>query len=199
MSSISIHPATAERWSDVIALFGRRGEDPSWCWCRTFLEPGPELPGTGRPDNRGALQHEVLQGDVPPGLIAYLDDRPIGWSRVGPRSLFPGITGNRRLAAFLTDEPNPWWVTCFSTQPQARGQGVGKALLRADLEYSRANGASAVEGYPVDVENLAAKRVGASALYTGTLRLFESAGFVEVARPSPTRPLMRFELSEQNL
>jgi hypothetical protein len=51
-----------------------------------------------------------------------------------------------------------------------------------------------VEGYPVDVEHLKAKRVGASALYTGTQRLFEAAGFTEVARPSPTRPLMRLVL-----
>jgi hypothetical protein len=47
---------------------------------------------------------------------------------------------------------------------------------------------------PVDVEHLKAKRVGASALYTGTQRLFEAAGFTEVARPSPTRPLMRMVL-----
>ena len=193
MVGISVHPATAERWSDVVAVFGRRGEDPSWCWCRTFLEPGPPVNGDGGPDNRGALQSEVLQDAVPPGLIAYLDDRPVGWSRVGPRRLFPGVTRNRSLAAVLSDEPNAWWVTCFSTQVRSRGLGVGKALLRADLEHARAYGATVVEGYPVDVANLKAKRVGASALYTGTLRLFESAGFIEVARPSPTRPLVRFE------
>ncbi|MDP9117200.1 MAG: GNAT family N-acetyltransferase, partial [Actinomycetota bacterium] len=161
--------------------------------CRTFLEPGPPLNGDGEPDNRSALQYEVLHGEVPPGLIAYIEDRAVGWSRVGPRRLFPGVTGNRSLARVLADEPTAWWVTCFSTQAQARGLGVGKALLRADLEDARANGATVVEGYPVDVANLKAKRVGASALYTGTLRLFESAGFIEVARPSPTRPLMRSE------
>ena len=46
---------------------------------------------------------------------------------------------------------------------------------------------------PVAVANLTATRVGASALYTGKLRPFASAGFVETARPSPNRPLVRFE------
>jgi GNAT superfamily N-acetyltransferase len=193
MSRISIRPATAERWEDVVSVFGRRGQSPSWCWCRTFLEPGAPIDGEGHPDNRAALAQEVAFGAVPPGLIAYLDERPVGWSRVGPRYLFPGVTTNRTLAPTLTDDPDAWWVTCISTQPQARGLGVGRALLHADLEHARAHGASSVEGYPVDVANLTAKRVGASALYTGTLRLFESAGFTEVARPSPTRPLMRYQ------
>jgi hypothetical protein len=60
-------------------------------------------------------------------------------------------------------------------------------------EYARPNGAT-VEGYPVDVANRKARRVGTSALDTGSLRLFESAGPIEVARPTPTRPLARFEL-----
>jgi hypothetical protein len=23
----------------VVAVFGRRGNDPGWCWCRRFLDP----------------------------------------------------------------------------------------------------------------------------------------------------------------
>jgi hypothetical protein len=48
-----------------------------------------------------------------------------------------------------------------------------------------------VEGHPVDVAGLRANRVAASALYTGTKALFVAAGFVEIARTYPTRPVMR--------
>ncbi|MDH2445161.1 GNAT family N-acetyltransferase [Amnibacterium sp. CER49] len=193
MADIAVHPATPDRWHDVAAVFGRRGEDASWDWCRVLLTPGP--PGAdGRPDNRRALHDEVDGGATPPGLIAYLDGRPGGWSRVGRRDAFVGVTGNRTLARHLVPDPETWWVTCFSVQTAVRGRGVATALLAADVAHASAHGASAVEGYPVDVEHLAARKVGASALYTGTQRLFESAGFVEVARPSATRPLMRLEL-----
>jgi GNAT superfamily N-acetyltransferase len=193
MADITVHAATPDRWDDVGAVFGHRGEDASWDWCRVLLTPGP-LDAHGRPDNRGALHAEIDGSPTPPGLIAYLDGRPVGWSRVGRRDAFAGVTGNRTLARHLVPDPETWWVTCFSVQTAVRGRGVAGALLAADVAHARTHGASAVEGYPVDVEHLTARRIGASALYTGTMRLFASAGFVEVARPSATRPLMRLEL-----
>jgi ribosomal protein S18 acetylase RimI-like enzyme len=68
---------------------------------------------------------------------------------------------------------------------------VASALLQAAVEFARDQGAAAVEGHPVDVAGLRADRVAASALYTGTKALFVAAGFVEVARTYPTRPVMR--------
>jgi len=65
------------------------------------------------------------------------------------------------------------------------------ALLEAAVAFARDHGATAVEGHPVDVAGLKADRVAGSALYTGTLAMFEAAGFVEVARTSRTRPVMR--------
>jgi hypothetical protein len=38
--------ASPQRWDDVVAVFGRRGNDPGWCWCRRFLDPSE---GTRRP------------------------------------------------------------------------------------------------------------------------------------------------------
>jgi GNAT superfamily N-acetyltransferase len=91
-------------------------------------------------------------------------------------------------------DPSVWWVTCFSIDRKYRRSGVGRALLEADVEFARAHGASAVEGHPVDVAGLKAAKVSGSAVYTGTLPMFSAVGFVEVARTSPTRPVMRLEL-----
>ena len=84
-----------------------------------------------------------------------------------------------------------WWVTCFVVDSRHRRSGVGSALLQAAVTFAGEHGARAVEGHPVDVAALKAARVGGSALYTGTVAMFAAAGFVEVARTYPSRPVMR--------
>jgi GNAT superfamily N-acetyltransferase len=195
--SIAIRAATADRWDDLVAVFGRRGEDPSWCWCQLFLSSATPRPSGSEPapDNRQSLYREVTQAEIAPGLIAYEMDHPVGWTRVGPRCGFPGVFGNRSLARVLSaDDEHVWWVTCFAVDSRYRRSGVGSALLRAAVEFAGEHGATAVEGYPVDATALKAARVAGSALFTGTVAMFASAGFVEVARPTPTRPLMRLTI-----
>lgn len=190
--SVQVRPATADRWSDLVRVFGRRGEDPSWCWCRLFLRSTTYESAASKPrlDNRDALRQEITHAAVPPGLIAYVENQPVGWTRVGPRSDFPRVTGNRALARLLTEDPGVWWVTCFAVDRRHRRSGVGSALLKAAVEFAREHGATAVEGHPVDVAALSAARVGGSAIFTGTVAMFSAAGFAEVGRTYPTRPVM---------
>lgn len=190
---VQVRPAAADRWSDLVRVFGRRGEDPSWCWCRLFLGSATsESAASGpRPDNRDALRQEITHAAVPPGLLAYVEDQPVGWTRVGPRSDFPRVSGNRALAKVLTEDPGVWWVTCFAVDSRHRRSGVGSALLNAAVEFAREQGATAVEGHPVDVAALSAARMGGSAVFTGTMAMFSAAGFSEVARTYPSRPVMR--------
>jgi GNAT superfamily N-acetyltransferase len=91
----------------------------------------------------------------------------------------------------LTTDPGVWWVTCFAVDSRHRRSGVGSTLLRAAVEFARERGATAVEGHPVDVTVLRAARVSGSAIFTGTVAMFSAAGFTEVARTYPTRPVMR--------
>jgi GNAT superfamily N-acetyltransferase len=184
--SVDIQPATPDRWSDVVAAFGRRGRDPSWCWCRRFLENSE--PGV---DNREELHKEVAEASVPPGLLAYVNDQPVGWTRVGLRSEFPGVTGNRALAKVLSDDPGAWWVVCFVVDRRSRHSGVGTALLEAAVAFARDHGATAVEGHPVDVAALRSDRVSGTAIFTGTLTMFAAAGFHEIGRTFSSRPVVR--------
>ena len=189
---MQVRPATPDRWGDLVRVFGRRGEDPSWCWCRLFLSSATcDSSSSESPDNREALRREITDAAVPPGLLAYVDDQPVGWTRVGPRSNFPRLSGNRALARVLTTDPGVWWVTCFAVDSRHRRSGVGSTLLRAAVEFARERGATAVEGHPVDVTVLRAARVSGSAIFTGTVAMFSAAGFTEVARTYPTRPVMR--------
>jgi GNAT superfamily N-acetyltransferase len=193
---IKVHPATAAQWTDLTAVFGRRGKDPSWCWCSTFVRPRaqPRAPGSV-PDNRRALRQEIAQADVPPGLIAYADEQPAGWTRVGPRSAFPGVGGNKALARVLPNgDTGVWWVACFAVDSRFRRSGIGLALLQGAVEFARQHGARVVEGHPVDVAALKATRVSGAALYTGTTAMFTAAGFTEAGRTFPSRPVMRLML-----
>jgi GNAT superfamily N-acetyltransferase len=144
-----------------------------------------------KPDNRNALRQEIAGAVVPPGLLAYVDDRPVGWTRVGPRSDFPRVRDNRALAKVLTGDSCVWWVTCFAVDSRYRRSGVGSALLVAAVEFAREHGATAVEGHPVDVDALSAAHVGGSAVFTGTVAMFVAAGFTEIGRTYPSRPVMR--------
>ncbi len=191
---VDVRPVTADRWNDLVAAFGRRGEDPSWCWCQRFLRPETARSSAAL-DNRDALRQEITRAVVPPGLIAYVGDRPAGWTRIGPRGAFPGVRGNRALARVLADDDDGvWWVTCFAVNGRYRRSGVGLALLKAAAEFARQLGATAVEGHPVDVTGRKAGRAAPAALYTGTRAMFAAAGFVEVARTYPTRPVMRLSM-----
>lgn len=193
---IEVHPATPDRWSDIVAVFGRRGDDPSWCWCRLFLRAATSESDASEPTetNRDALYREVALAAIPPGLLAYVDDQPVGWTRMGPRSDFPRLGGNRALAKVLTEDPGVWWVTCFAVHSRYRRAGIGSTLLTAAVRYAREHGATAVEGHPVDVGALRAERVSGSAVFTGTVAMFSAAGFTEVARTHPARPIMRLVL-----
>jgi GNAT superfamily N-acetyltransferase len=91
----------------------------------------------------------------------------------------------------LTEDPGVWWITCFAVDSHHRRSGVGSALLKGAVEFARDHGATAVEGHPVDVARLSAARVGGSAVFTGTVAMFAAAGFTEVGRTYPSRPVMR--------
>jgi GNAT superfamily N-acetyltransferase len=186
---LTVHPATSERWDDLVQVFGRRGSNPDSCWCQRFRAHDDS-------SNRDALQHEIDEEVIPIGLLAYVNGLPVGWTRVVPRASLPGILKNRALRRVLDDDPNAWWVTCFAVSPEYRGTGVALALLRAGAEHARVHGASVVDGHPVDVRRLQASRISGSALFTGTLTTYESAGFREIGRTYASRPVMRLDLRE---
>ncbi|MEE6295282.1 GNAT family N-acetyltransferase [Georgenia wangjunii] len=128
--------------------------------------------------------------DIPVGLLAVVGGSAVGWTRVVPRSTLPGITGNRALRGLLPEDPRAWWVSCFAVRREHRGAGVGLALLTAAVEWARQHGASVLEGHPVDTAALRG-RPSPSAVFTGTLALFTAAGFEEIGRTFPSRPVMR--------
>jgi hypothetical protein len=61
-------------------------------------------------------------------------------------------------------------------------------MLKSAVRYARDQGASIVEGYPVEPKS---DNMPAAFAWTGVAAAYRKAGFVEVARRSEGRPIMR--------
>jgi GNAT superfamily N-acetyltransferase len=138
--------------------------------------------------NRQALRAIVTAGEVP-GLLGYRGGRPVGWCSLGPRERFPVLDRSRTLRR--VDEAPVWSLVCFFVARQDRGRGVAAALLEGAIDHARRAGCTLLEAYPLAP---LAGRVPAAFAWTGLLSLFLRAGFREVARRSPTRPVVRLSL-----
>ena len=187
-ADIRIEPADARRWPDLERLFGARGACGG-CWCMWYRLPRAEYERGKGQDNRDKLR-KLLQAEDPTGVIAYAGEAPIGWCAVAPRSAFTRLERARTLRP-VDDQP-VWSIVCLFVARGHRRQGVSVALLNGAAEYARSLGALIVEGYPVEPRSGTIPEVFA---HPGTPSAFKSAGFREVARPSPTRPVMRRHLS----
>jgi len=199
---LEIHPLTAQRWDDAVAVFGTRG-DPARCWCQWFRVRNPQWRSATTASNRAGLRRQAegaSAGHPPPGVVGYLDRLPVGWCGAGPRQGYPRVLASQLLRADAVaadvEDPDVWSVTCFVVRAGRRNQGLSLGLLEAAVELAGAFGARVVEGYPIDVDVKAAAGtpISTSGLYHGALSTFLKAGFREVARPSPARPVVRLEL-----
>lgn len=177
-------PLSPDRFADMEAVFGERGVARR-CFCMHWRRPGGGF-GDER-DNRDRFAEIAMEGP-PPGLIGYIDEEPVGWVQVGPRSDFPTLGRSRLLKPI--DEIEPWTINCFVVRVGRRQQGIGKGLLSAAIEYAKEQGADVIEAYPVD-----GRRESVVDYFTGTLGMFSEHGFVEIIRRNDTRPIVRLTVS----
>jgi GNAT superfamily N-acetyltransferase len=192
VAGLEIHPLTRDRWDDLATLFDRPG-DPKGCWCMYYRVRGRDFDRLWGAGARTAFR-EVVENGPPPGLLAYRDGDPVGWCAVAPREAFPRVLRSPVLRP-VDDAPACWAVVCFYVVRNERRGGVAAALLEAAVAFAAEHGAEAVEGYPKDI---AGARRHANEMFVGSRSMFAEAGFEEVARRSPQRPIMRRPLPERS-
>ena len=180
-----MRPLSAERWADLERLFGERGACGG-CWCMWWRIRRSEFEKNKGAGNKKRFKKIVASSETP-GLIAYARGEPVAWCAIAPREAYP-ILENSRVLKRIDDQP-VWSVTCFFVSRPYRRQGVTAQLLEAAVKYARRKGARIVEGYPVAPRK---GRMPDAFAWTGLVGAFRSAGFVEAARRSKTRPIMRF-------
>ncbi|HWI81696.1 GNAT family N-acetyltransferase [Ramlibacter sp.] len=186
---LTIHPLTRERWADLEAIFGAKGcSIARQCWCMYYRRSGGrgQLPQgmTVAEFNKSQLL-ALVEAGPPPGLLGYRDGTPVGWVSLGPREAY-GRLARSPVMKPVDDQP-VWSIICFVVPSEYRGQGVALALLEGAVAYAGEQGARLVEAYPVD----RAAGPQADSLWFGVKTMYDAAGFEEVARRKPDRPVVR--------
>lgn len=179
-------PLTSARWDDAAQVFESCG-DARGCWCAFWRMPRPQYRAGWGARNRGFFRRLVEKG-APTGVVAYRGCEPAGWCGVAPRSDLSRLTRSRVLAP--VDRVPVWSINCFIVARQHRRSGLMRPLIEGAVDYARNRGAPAVEAYPFDPK----RKMMSGEIFVGLLPAFLDQGFAEVARRSPIRPIVRFEL-----
>ncbi|MFW2512894.1 GNAT family N-acetyltransferase [Demequina sp. SO4-13] len=175
--AVTVVPANQQRWDDVRAILGPKSLDTPSCWCLAMrLSAGDPRIKNQPARARADTLYELCGEDIPPGVLAYRDEEPVGWCSVSPRANYHRLVQSRVIPA-LDDEP-VWSVVCFVVKAGHRRQGLAGLLLDGAVDYARSRGATIVEGYPADTEGA---RIDVASAYVGTRSLFERHGFAKAA------------------
>jgi len=182
--NITIKRLTPDLTHDYLDFFDNRAfsdNNPNGpCYCTSpnmddssiqqmVSEFGNDIKGTIRRYAIRLLEEEKIHG-----YLAFAGDKSIGWCNTGnmdsyitvdfiPESARQNICGKTIS------------IVCFAIAPDYRGMGVSTALLARVCADAKAEGFAAVEGYA----RVQKERVYYD--YNGPIRLYEKAGFVEVA------------------
>lgn len=194
--TVRVVPANTTTWEDLQTVLGTRGQ-ASRCQCQRYkLRPGEAFAKFPVEERAWRLRQQA-ECDTPgssstSGLVGYLDEEPVGWCAVEPRSAYGGLVRGFRVPWEGRDEdrsdPTVWAVTCVHTRVGFRRRGVSRAMVRGAVDHARAAGARALEAYPMVTTDVIGEE-----LHPGILETFVAAGFTEVSRPTSRRCVVRIQ------
>ena len=190
LAGVKVYPATAERWPDIEKLFGDKGAYAG-CWCmfwRLDRAQFKKMKGEGTK----AILADMTRKDAVVGLLAYVEEEPVGWCSIGPPSAYAALE-NSRILKRLDDAP-VWSIVCFFVAKPFRNKGIMSQLLQGAVNYAAQQGAQIIEGYPLDMQTpkLAGQKLNSYAGYMGIASIFRDVGFEQVAEASETQLIMRY-------
>ncbi|MFB7368279.1 GNAT family N-acetyltransferase [Streptomyces sp. NPDC056222] len=188
--AIEVRPASV--FEDVRAVLGPKSAGANVCWCLSYRIPS-KLNQELRGPARGEYVAELCCGQLPPGVLAYDGDEPVGWAAVAPRS-DTSFARSRRIPH--VDDLPVWSLWCIRVRPGHRKSGISHALIAGAVEFARGHGAPVIEAYPIDSGGA---KVDMTMAYAGIRKNFERAGFTHAADTTSVlagfpRVLMRLDL-----
>jgi GNAT superfamily N-acetyltransferase len=187
-AALAIKPLTPDLWPALVDLFGEKGAC-NGCWCM-YWRIGSDYRRQPAANNKSAFRTIVHRGP-PPGLIAFADDLGVGWCQLTPRTALTAFDRVWNLKP--VDDLPVWAISCLYVRKEYRRQGTSAALIAAAVKAARRAGAPALEAYPFDAA------VSPSSTGTGYASTYARAGFKEIARRHPARPIMRHALKRVRL
>ena len=123
-------------------------------------------------------KRELVEKGCAHGMLVYAGEEPVGWCQYGSREELPRVDSSPRYRRLALDDGGErlWRITCFVVDQKYRRRGVAGAGLKAALEAIRKKGGGLVEAYPVSKTDQ-----GSNYIYSGTVSMFEKAGFKTTA------------------
>lgn len=167
-------PIDSTNWSDYEELMQSKGA-PHNCWCTAWVKVEAQHKKAEKSEKKATMKQRMENG-IPIGLLAYVDDEPIGWCAVAPRASYNPLGGDET-------KQNVWSIVCFFIKRQYRGQGLSHLFLAEATEYAQQNGAEYVEGYPVANDS-------PSYRFMGFVPTFEKAKFEFIKNAGSRRHVM---------
>ena len=116
----------------------------------------------------------VSQGRAHAALVFDGPDA-VGWCQFGRTAELPNIRSRKVYEEGLGELPD-WRITCFFIDRERRREGVATFALGEALKEIARLGGGSVEAYP---EDYSGQKISSSFLCSGTLGMFQRAGFTK--------------------
>jgi ribosomal protein S18 acetylase RimI-like enzyme len=168
---IIIKPLTPTLIEDFLYYFDNTAfsDNPDWakCYCHFYHFAGTNKKFSKRTPgkNRKSSKELILSGKMN-GLIAYLDEKPVGWCNLNSKENFAKIPYEEESNYKIIS------LVCFVIAPSYRKQGIARQLLKYACSSSKEKGYDLIEVYPRKGEDLSDAHS-----YRGPFSLYTSEGF----------------------
>ncbi|MFW9971186.1 MAG: GNAT family N-acetyltransferase [Candidatus Odinarchaeota archaeon] len=168
---IIIKPLTPDLIDDFLFYFDSIAfsDNPDWstCYCHFYHFEGKTEQFFKRTakENRQSSKDLILSGKMK-GLIAFYEDKPIGWCNINSKENFAKIPykeeSDDKIASLI----------CFIIAPLYRKKGIARKLLRYACSSFKDQGYDLIEVYPRKGKDLSDAHS-----YRGPFSLYSSEGF----------------------
>lgn len=172
-------------WNDFETLFGIRGACGG-CWCMSWRLKSSDFEKHKGAGNKKKMK-SLVKKEEQIGIIGYIGKKPVAWCSVAPREKFIRLE-NSRVLKKIDDKP-VWSISCFFISKEFRRKGLSTDLLKGVIAFCKKKKVNILEGYPTVPYS---KEIPAAFAWTGIPTAFLKAGFVEAAKRSKSRPIMRY-------
>jgi GNAT superfamily N-acetyltransferase len=184
MDDLEFHPVSIDRYTDFTTFFEQYG-NLNYCWCMRWRLKSTEFKQLNSKNRRNKLE-SLVQANIPVGVLGYHQGKVVGWCSIAPRETYTLLEASTTLKRI--DNLPTWSVVCFFINPSLRGQSLPVKLLQAAVTYAISQGATMIEGYPVEPNQ--------SYRFMGSPSVFEQAGFREAGMAKNGRRIVRFFVDE---
>jgi GNAT superfamily N-acetyltransferase len=188
-AGLTSNPLSPETWPAFARLVEKHNGIFGGCWCISF-HLGPDEGKRGAAAYRAMKEQRVRDGRAHAALVFDGPDA-VGWCQFGPTAELPNIRSRKAYEQGLGKLPD-WRITCFFLDRERRGEGIAPFALQHALREIARLGGGRVEGYPEDVTG---RKVSRSFLCSGTVGMFEKAGFEKTRKIAMYRWVMARHIS----